>query len=225
MALVRSLRRYALQSINTPACNLMRVTHHQGRKRITIDPGEHYVDKTPVIISTLLGSCVAACIWDERNGVFGMNHFLLAQQRYSTQTSTLSSDAGRYGIHSMEILINSMLKAGASRSQLRAKAFGGANVLRGFKASPSVFPIGDVNSRFIIEFLENENIPLVASNLGGEHGRIIHFDGIDYSVYMKRIATQASERGIAEQEEQLRKRQLQKQAQEERDKQNNIAIW
>ena len=108
----------------------MKVSTFKGLKRFTIDPGEYHVASGNVVISTLLGSCVAACLWDPVKRLIGMNHFLLANQRYSKSLSVIQSEAGRYGIHAMELLINAMLKAGADRANLQAKAFGGGNVLQ-----------------------------------------------------------------------------------------------
>jgi chemotaxis protein CheD len=177
----------------------------KGRKRVIIDPGEYHVTNDNIILSTLLGSCVAACIWDPVNRVIGMNHFLLANRRYAQEMPVIVSEAGRYGIHAMELLINSMLRKGANRKLLRAKAFGGGNVLRNVAAGDSFYAVGDVNSRFIIEFLRNENIPLETQHLGGDFGRIIHFDAHDYSVYMKRIETGAEKQLVEEEKQYFRK--------------------
>jgi chemotaxis protein CheD len=159
-------------------------------KRVVIHPGEHHVVKTEMMISTLLGSCVAACLYDPVMRVIGMNHFLLANKRYARENpQVLQSEAGRYGMHAMELLINNMLKAGAQRRNLRAKVFGGGNVLPGVSGGgDSFFAVGNVNSRFILEYLQQENIPVVAKGLGGSHGRIIHFVSTDFSVFVKRIA-------------------------------------
>lgn len=161
-----------------------------GLQRITLHPGEYRVSGEPVVFSTLLGSCVAVCLYDPALGVMGMNHFLLASPRYPKQAPIVESDAGRYGIHAMELLINGLLHAGAKRNRLRAKAFGGGNVVaihdlqRGGR-----FSVGEVNVRFVTEFFQRDRIPLVASDLGGDYGRQIHFDGADYAVYMRRIVT------------------------------------
>lgn len=139
------------------------------------------------MLSTLLGSCVAACLYDPVARVIGMNHFLLANHRYSKEVPVLASDAGRYGVNAMELLINNMLKAGAQRKNLKAKVFGGGNVLPGISREDSFFAIGDVNSRFVEEFLKTERIPILAKSLGGINGRMIHFLGSDYSVMVREI--------------------------------------
>lgn len=184
----------------------MRTTNHKGRKRITLDPGEFYASPdNDVILSTLLGSCVSTCLWDPVNHVFGMNHFLLANRRYAQQMPVIVSDAGRYGINAMEMLINAMLAKGANRRHFRAKAFGGGNVLKSVPGTDDFFAVGDVNSRFIIEFLQNENIPLDSQHLGGNFGRVIHFDGHDFSVYMKRIEQSTVNKVVEEERQYFRK--------------------
>lgn len=200
----------------------MRVTSHGGKKRVIIDPGEYYTSGDDIIISTLLGSCVSACLWDPVNRIVGMNHFLLANKRYSRDMPVIASEAGRYGIHAMELLINAMQRKGANRHLLRAKAFGGSNVLMGVNQGDSHFAIGDVNCRFITEFLRNENIPLDSSNLGGSFGRIIHFTANDFSVYMKRIGKSA-EQSLVQEERRYYQHEISEQAR--KDKENSIQFW
>lgn len=165
----------------------MQVGQYQGLPRIIIDPGESYVTKKDEIISTLLGSCVAACLYDPVNRVIGMNHFLLAQQHNAHNAALLASEGGRYGIHAMELLINQMLRQGAQRIHLKAKAFGGGDVLKLGNELRGGQSIGAVNCEFIKTFLKTEHIPLVASGLGGHIGRNIFFLASDFSVYVKRI--------------------------------------
>ena len=116
-----------------------------------------------------------------------MNHFLLSSKRYKKKGPLVTSEAGRYGIHAMELVINDMLKLGAKRKYLKAKAFSGGNVPSNGDCSTNFFCVGEVNTRFIREFLDNENIPLLTSNLGGNTGRVIRFYGSDYSVYVRKI--------------------------------------
>jgi chemotaxis protein CheD len=93
---------------------------------IHVNIGQLHACRSGPILKTLLGSCVSACLFDPAARVAGMNHILL-----STKADVQSFDASaRYGIHAMEILINEMLKLGAKRSRLQAKAFGGGNVLQ-----------------------------------------------------------------------------------------------
>ena len=166
----------------------MRLDNLENGKRITILPGEYYVDNEEVRITTLLGSCVSSCLYDPYNRIIGMNHFLLSNKIYAREMPMCITEAGRYGIHSMELMINEMLRRGARRGNLKAKAFGGATVLKAADPSTSnFFAVGEVNVRFIREFLQNEKIPLVSSDLGGTVGRVIHFHSGDFSVYVKRM--------------------------------------
>lgn len=121
------------------------------------------VDGTALV--TVLGSCVAACLRDPLLRIGGMNHFMLPD-------GTASDGApARYGSHAMELLINDLLKRGASRRRLEAKVFGGANVLRGFTSNP----VGSRNAEFVHAYLEAERIPVLAEDLGGIHPRKIWF--------------------------------------------------
>lgn len=155
--------------------------------RIIIDPGEYYVSNTQEVISTLLGSCVAACLYDPVNKVIGMNHFLLAYKHHSFSHSMIESEEGRYGIHAMELLINDMMTKGANRSNLKAKCFGGGDVLHLRGGLGGRRSVGGANIDFIREFLKGENIPMTGSSLGGNNGRNVHFVGEDFSVYVKKI--------------------------------------
>ncbi len=154
--------------------------------RVILRPGEHKAVVGGVVLQTLLGSCVAACLYDERARVAGMNHFLLANKRYAKAIPINATDAGRYGINAMEMLINDMLKLGARRSQLKAKVFGAGNIITTV-ASDNFLCIGEVNSRFIREFLSTEGIQTVNEDLGGELGRVIHFHTDSFKVFRRFI--------------------------------------
>ncbi len=132
----------------------------QGEFRVSSDPEEE--------MSTILGSCIAACIWDEGCGIGGMNHFLLAQSLAPTSDGAAPRD-NRYGVHAMEVLINGLLRAGARRDALRAKLFGGA------KISATLRDIGASNAAFARQFLKTEGIPCIAESLGGQQARRITF--------------------------------------------------
>jgi chemotaxis protein CheD len=129
------------------------------RRRIYI--GEMVASATPLVLQTLLGSCVAVCLRDPVTGVGGMNHILLPGK----------CDSARYGVNAMELLINAIMQKGGDRRRLVAKAFGAANVLHGLQ-SPTV---GEMNAIFVREFLATERIALVAQRLGGTHAVQVHF--------------------------------------------------
>lgn len=158
-------------------------------QRVVIDPGEFYVSNKQEVISTLLGSCVAACLYDPVNKIIGMNHFLLAYRHHTHTLPLIETEEGRYGMYAMELLINEMMKKGASKLNLQAKCFGGGNVLHLREDKSTQQTVGDVNVEFIKVFLKQEKIPLMGSCLGGDYGRNVHFVGNDFSVYVKKIET------------------------------------
>lgn len=136
-------------------------------RRIHIIQGEWKVVNDPnVVLSTILGSCVAACLRDPVTGVGGMNHFLLPG---TAGAGTSGGDATRYGVHLMELLINGLLKQGARRDRLEAKIFGGAKTIASFSN------VGEQNAAFATQFLKDEGIPIVGSSTGGDHGRKLEF--------------------------------------------------
>ena len=134
---------------------------------VKILPGEYYVTGKDMLIVTVLGSCVAACVRDPLMGVAGMNHFMLPD---GPGTHGVVSASARYGSFAMELLINQLLKLGARRQSLEAKVFGGGNVLRALSAGN----VADRNAAFVLDYLKTENIPIVAQDLGGTHPRKVY---------------------------------------------------
>lgn len=124
---------------------------------VKILPGEYYGSEHDVIVSTVLGSCVSACIWDRSTGRGGMNHFMLPD----TGEKDFSGAAGRFGTYAMELLINDLMKHGAKRDSLECKLFGGGNVMRGF----TTINVGERNAQFAIDFLKTEKIRITAQDL------------------------------------------------------------
>jgi len=129
---------------------------------VKVLPGEFYVTAEDIALTTTLGSCVAACIHDPVAGVGGMNHFMLPDSTSERMPGMISTSA-RYGAFAMELLLNQLYAAGASRKRLRARVFGGAHVLPG----ASVSQVGMRNAEFVREFLRKESIELVAEKLAG----------------------------------------------------------
>lgn len=125
--------------------------------------GEYAVsDDANMVLCTLLGSCVSACIRDPQAGVGGLNHFLLPEG--DGPAGNLS-----YGVNAMELLINDLLRRGTRRERLEAKLFGGARMIR------STTDIGAQNARFAEKFLEAEAIRFTGGSLGGDQARRIEF--------------------------------------------------
>jgi chemotaxis protein CheD len=130
-------------------------------------PGEYFVCTRDMLLVTVLGSCVAACIRDVRLGIGGMNHFMLPD-REAVGSSVIGA---RYGIYAMELLIGHLLKLGAQRGNLEAKVFGGGNVLPGMMQAN----IGHKNAAFVEGFLNAEKIRIVARDLADVHPRKVYF--------------------------------------------------
>ena len=187
-----------------------------------IHPGERHAGKGTFLVSTLLGSCVSACLYDPVNKVAGMNHFLLANRRYSRNMPESYTEAGRYGINSMELLINDMIHLGAEKKRIRAKVFGGGAVL-GLVSHNNFTCVGSVNERFIREFLKTEGIPIEAEDLGGEQGRIIKFRTDTYAVY-RRFIMKPSTYIVEKKELGYWKKTIQKHAAEEQ-KQGDVILF
>ena len=116
------------------------------------------------VIRTLLGSCVSCCLWDDLAAVGGMNHLLLAGYRING-----ASYNNLVGVTEMERLINEILKLGGTKSNLKAKVFGGSEMLTGRTG------IGEMNARFVEDFLQQERIPCINKSVGGGQARIVKF--------------------------------------------------
>lgn len=135
-------------------------------------PGEYYVSKHNEMINTVLGSCIAACIWDGTVGVGGMNHFMLpmgCEVEHSGKEHL--TGATRYGNFAMEMLINEIIKAGGSKSRMKVKLFGGGRVL----SSMTSIDIGRKNIDFVHNYLANEGLEIVAEDTGDIYPRKVLF--------------------------------------------------
>ena len=141
---------------------------------VTIHPGEYKVSDEDIIISTVLGSCISVALFDPKKKQGGMNHFLLPKDGIANLTEkTIIKQEYRYGLYAMEILINSLLKMGSQKKNLVAKVFGGSEM---FEMTVRVSNVGKQNREFALLFLKNEEIPVVASDLGGKLGRkVLYF--------------------------------------------------
>ncbi len=134
--------------------------HHviQGEHKIAADPD--------VVLTAILGSCVAACLRDPVAGIGGMNHFLLPGDNGGGPPS---GQAERHGVHAMELLVNALLERGAARSRLEAKLFGGAKTISGLS------DIGALNAEFASGFLRRERITVIGECLTGVRGRRVQY--------------------------------------------------
>ncbi len=146
-------------------------------------PGEFYVTTTSELITTVLGSCISACIRDSALGVGGMNHFMLPHSDDAADWGGASL-AARYGSHAMEALINDIIKAGGNRKRLEIKAFGGANVVAAMTS------IGSKNAEFLHRYIKIEELELVSADLGGHHPRKVVFFPHNGRVQVKKLRVQ-----------------------------------
>lgn len=152
------------------------------REAAKISPGEYYFTKQDMVIVTVLGSCVSACIRDKMTGIGGMNHFMLPDSAKSDKDSPVS-ESMRYGTYAMEVLINELIRNGARRENLEAKIFGGGNVLRSF----TVNNVGERNAAFVKKFLKDENISITSEDLLDIYPRKVYFFPKTGKVLVKKL--------------------------------------
>ncbi|AGX87818.1 chemotaxis protein CheD [Candidatus Symbiobacter mobilis CR] len=144
---------------------------------VKVLPGEYYVSTEDILITTVLGSCIAACIWDSRVRAGGMNHFMLPDGE-STE------GMGRYGSYAMELLINQMVKLGGRRETMQAKVFGGGQVMAGFTA----MNVGERNTEFVLDYLATERIPIISQDVLDIHPRKVCYFPLSGKALVKRLA-------------------------------------
>ncbi|MCB4812300.1 chemoreceptor glutamine deamidase CheD [Methylovorus menthalis] len=147
-----------------------------------ISPGEYYYTDKDMVIVTVLGSCVSACIRDTVSGIGGMNHFMLPDGG-SADKDNPASESMRYGAYAMEVLINQLLRNGARRENLEAKIFGGGNVLRSFTS----MNVGERNALFVRQFLKDENIKVTGEDLNDIFPRKVYFFPKTGKVLVKKL--------------------------------------
>ncbi len=147
-------------------------------------PGEYYVTTSDEMITTVLGSCVSACIRDAVSGIGGMNHFMLpetSRSRLDNRHESIVGTALRYGNYAMEHLINTILQYGGKRKNLEVKLFGGGKIIA---------TLGDVGARnieFVLDYVDTEALKLVSKDLGDIYPRKVNFYPKTGKVRMKKI--------------------------------------
>jgi chemotaxis protein CheD len=151
--------------------------HHFQYDAVKVLPGEYFVSSEEIVVMTVLGSCIAACLWDGRARIGGMNHFMLPD-------GDTGDGSGRYGSFAMELLINEMLKLGARRETIQAKIFGGAQVMAGF----TTMNVGERNTQFVQDYLSTERIPIVSQDVLDIHPRKVCFFPVTGKALVKRLA-------------------------------------
>ena len=150
--------------------------HHFHQDAVKVLPGEYFVTADDMMVMTVLGSCIAACIYDPRVRVGGMNHFMLPDG---------GTDAGgRYGSFAMELLINEMMKLGARRETMQAKVFGGGQVMHTF----TTMNVGERNTQFVLDYLQTERIAVISKDVLDIHPRKVCYFPASGKAMVKRLA-------------------------------------
>jgi len=162
------------------------ISHYWDKKHqlyaVRIQPGEFYVSSSNELISTVLGSCISACIRDPEAGIGGMNHFMLpCDSMVANGKGACVSTAARYGNHAMEHLINTILAHGGQRERLEIKLFGGGRMLH------SMTDIGGINIHFVHDYLRTETLPVSAEDLGGNHPRKVLYFPMSGRVLVRKL--------------------------------------
>ncbi|PFH27589.1 MULTISPECIES: chemoreceptor glutamine deamidase CheD [Burkholderia] len=165
---------------------------HFERPGVKLLPNEFYTTSEDMVLMTVLGSCVAACLHDPYAGIGGMNHFMLPDD--GADAGAAASEAMRYGAYAMEVLINELIKAGGRRERFEAKVFGGAAVLAGM----TTINIGDRNADFVRRYLALERIRITAEDLQGVHPRKVAFMPHTGRAMVKKLRLQVP--GVTERE-------------------------
>jgi chemotaxis receptor (MCP) glutamine deamidase CheD len=165
-------------------------------KEVTLYIGGVHASSESTLLKTLLGSCIAVCLFDPVTRVGGMNHFMLPRGQASAD-----ADGSRFGVHAMDCLIGAMMKLGADRRRLVAKVFGGAHVL---DMQESAAGVPQQNIDFIREFVEAEGLPVVSEDVGGYHPRHVHFYTATGRALVKRVKSENARTRLRQRESQRR---------------------
>jgi chemotaxis protein CheD len=163
---------------------------HFKNDAVKILPGEYFVYDEDMLIMTTLGSCIAACLWDRHAKIGGMNHFMLPDGL----GSGTAGDHGRYGSFAMELLINELLKRGATRGTLEAKVFGGGAVISGM----NTINVGERNTTFVLDYLKTERIPVLSKDVLDVYPRKVCFLPASGKAMVKRLAPSNPEAIVAQ---------------------------
>ena len=162
---------------------------------VTIHPGEYFATQADTIISTVLGSCIAVSLHDPARSMGGLNHFMLPGEL--GREGLIRDPNAKYGMYAMELLVNELLKMGSRKNDLKAKVFGGGAVLRFSDGGTTRIPQSNID--FAFEYLKEEGIPVLASDVGGREPRKIFMFPRSGKVLLKRIVP--SQASLVEKEE------------------------
>lgn len=158
--------------------------------RVTIHIGGLHTSRAALVLDTVLGSCIATCLYDPVAGVGGMNHFMLPEG-----IDPGNPNSTRYGVHAMELLISELMKQGGHRKRFQAKVFGGGHVL---KLRESLDGVPQRNIQFARRFLDAEQIPIAKEDVGGYQPRRVVFHTHTSRVFVKYLGSNDAERTAQE---------------------------
>lgn len=170
----------------------------------SILPGEFFVSAAPMVVYTVLGSCISACIRDTVAGVGGMNHFMLPEPKGSDGSAW--GEPTRYGSFAMESLINGILKRGGLKSRLEVKLFGAGKIYEG------KIDVGANNAAWVTQYLHSEGLAVVKADLGDVFPRKVYYFTDSGRVLMKKIE-RLKNRTIVERETEYSARMTQRKEQ------------
>jgi len=153
------------------------VSDFAAEKKFYLYPGGLFAEVEPHRVTTVLGSCVAVCLWDPLRRIGGINHYLLPLWNGEGLPTP------RYGNIAIDALVERMLALGADRSSLQAKVFGGAAM---WENSHGLLAVGERNIALARTLLERHRIPIVGVDVGGDTGRKIIFETAAGSVLLRR---------------------------------------
>jgi chemotaxis protein CheD len=152
-----------------------------GMDAIRVLPNEYAITREDVVLTTVLGSCVAACLRDPVAGVGGLNHFMLPAA--GPDVAEAEARSMRYGDYAMDTLLEALYQQGARRERIEAKVFGGAMLMSGVQGAR----VGEANSAFILEYLENCGIAVLSQELKGDCARQVHYFPVTGRVQLRRL--------------------------------------
>ncbi len=147
--------------------------------QVYLHPGQVFASAEPAVVTTVLGSCVAVCLWDATTGVGGVNHFQLPEW------SGRGPRTERFARFAIQALLDRLLELGARRNEIQAKVFGGACLSAGVPRRQK--PLGDQNVEHALVYLRECALPLAASATGGGHGRKLVFQTCDGTAWVREL--------------------------------------
>ena len=155
---------------------------------VKVKPGEFYIARSNMVLTTVLGSCISACIYDPQAGYGGMNHFMLP----ASHANAGMGRSLRYGLFAMEQLINELMKHGCSRERMQVKLAGGGEMMRGYST------VGQQNINFITQYIQDEGLNLLADDLGGDRARRVAYFPTEGRMLVNKLDHREDQRLIEE---------------------------